>query len=251
MTQFDEPSGENQDWFVTSGLGAGEANTDEACVMVKASLEHARRNGYIDKVPLGKILTDHPCWANEALTYIAIFCNDRADDVERQRIKPMLERVLRCERRTPEVERRINARVLCAQARKVLHLIPEDRREPFERAVATREAWLRGEASEDDCQEAAWAAGAAKAAGAAEAAWAAKAAWAAEAAEAAKAAWAAGAAEAARAAGAAKDAGDFDPIAWLDDALDCWEKAAAEEGALLSDGEAERLVNEFVQAAGG
>lgn len=246
--------------FIANGEGETE---DEACVMQHAALAHARAHNYIDQLPLDQILTDRPCWANECLTNVAIVCNDRYPDTpegnaERQRLAPLLERIVLAERRPEEVERRINARILCHQARKVLHLIPDEHREVCEAAIVTRERWLDGDATEDDCQEAAkaaravvtewaeWAAGAAWAGWAAGAAWAvvtAEAAWDAEAVWAGWAMWAAEAAEAAEA--------DTDWVLWLDELLDVWEKACAAEGALHDSSEAERLVAEFTQAGGG
>lgn len=160
--------------------------------------------------------TDSPTCTNEVITRAAQAVNDRLNDVERQRLVALIPRILRA-RRT-DSDRRVNVRLAVWAARSVLHLTPEQDRPACERAVESVEMWLAGEATMEEVRAAA-----------ADAAYAAYAAGAA-----ARAADAAGAAAYAAyaAAGAAADVG-ADPVGWLDQLLDVWEKAVNEEGEAL------------------
>ena len=70
------------------------------------------------------------------------------------------------------VDRKAAVKAACACARTALQYLPPGEDRPL-RAIETAEAWTRGEATEDQCREAASAARATRAARAADAAWAA------------------------------------------------------------------------------
>lgn len=233
----------------TLKLTHGKGTPEAPCLMSKASLVHAHRNGYLNTVDTLEVFTDSPCWADPIVRPLVVFVNDGLPEgsAEFDRLDALMPRILNATKISdPVAEKRVHARVLCSEARKVLHLFedkfPDDDRP--RRAIETREAWLCGEATEGECARTADAAGAARAARAVGAAWDAWAADAADAAEAARAAGAADAAWAARSAWAADAAAgaagaawtENNGVDWLDEFLDTLEKAKAEEGVLVDDG---------------
>ena len=213
-------------------LSKGAGDVESPCLMTKAALVHAHRHGYLDTAGALEVFTDSPCWADPIVRPLVVFVNDGLPEgsAEFDRLDGLLPRILAATKISdPEIERRVHARVLCSEARKVLHLVPDEGRAACEAAIAAREAWLVGEATEQECQDAAgasWAVGAARAA------------WAAGAAGAAGAAWAA---EAAGAAGWVEQNG----VDWLTEFLDTLEKAKAEEGVIIDDGWIDAVKEKF------
>lgn len=150
-------------------LSEGAGGPDNPCLQQKAALVHAHIHGYLDTAGLAKVLTDHPCWQNRVITEVGIYVNDHLPTggdwfARLDKLTPRMVAASVCADQL--VELRVNARLLCWLAREVLHLFedqfPGDDRP--RKAIETREAWLRGEATGDDCQKAA--AEAAEAAGA-------------------------------------------------------------------------------------
>ncbi len=182
--------------------GAHQKPTQGMCVMEMASLLAKEK------------FSDNPTCVNEVITRSARGVNDSVSEPDRQRLKKMLPRIMRC-RRTAD-DKRINVRLAIYCAKSVEHLVHgRDKRQARE-AIEAAEKWLRGEATGQECRTAA-------AAAAAYAAYAASAATAA-----ASAAYAAATASA-----AAAYAAGHDRVLWLSDLIDAWEKAAVEEGEAL------------------
>jgi hypothetical protein len=154
---------------------------------------------------------DTPC-VHDVLRSVAIWVNDEVDDETRQKLYPLIPRLMGTAIADPVEDERVRLGILNWAAKDALLGLADALRavdattyaEPIEKAVAEGD-WAEA-ARAARAAEAAEAARAAEAAWAAEAAEAARAAWAAEAARAAWAAWAARAARAARAAWAARAA---------------------------------------------
>jgi hypothetical protein len=191
-------------------------------------------------------LTDQPACTETVIAKIAIRVNDQLADEERQRLRPLIPRLYMAHRvADDEARKRVLIRVACWAARSVLHLTRPEDRGGCEQAIETAERWLSGEASEQECSAASanatattcastttrWSASAARAASCAARA-ATYAATAAAAAAAAHADDAATAANAAAYAAYAHDATNVDLVAWLDEVLDQYDKARADEGVL-------------------
>ena len=225
-------------------LSNGAGDVESPCLMTKAALVHAHRYGYLDTVGALEVFTDSPCWVDPIVRPLVVFVNDFLPEgsAEFDRLDGLLPRILAATKISdPVVERRVHARVLCSEARKVLHLVRGEGRAVCEAAIAAREGWLVGEATEQECQTAA---GAAWAAGVAETSWAAYAAGAAGAVRAARATWAVRAAWAAWAAGAAGWV-EQNGVDWLTEFLDTLEKAKAEEGVMIDDGWIDAVKEQF------
>ncbi len=205
---------------VDLAVGKHDKPTQGMCVMEMASLLAKEK------------FSDHPTCVNEVITRSAQRVNDSVSEADRQRLKKLLPRIMRC-RRTGD-DKRINVRLAIYCARSVEHLVHGRNKRKAREAIEAAEKWLRGEATEQECSAAAAAAYAADAAASAAAAYAAYAADAAAAATAAAAtAAAADAAAAAYAAAATAAYASHDRVLWLSDLIDAWEKAAVEEGEAL------------------
>ncbi len=185
-------------------LDAGSHNSPDqgGCVMEVVSM--------LAKQPW----TDSPTCTNEVITRAAQAVNDRLGDNERQRLVPLIPRILRA-RRT-DSDRRVNVRLALWAARSVLGFVRDKDRPECERALRSVELWLAGDVTDEEMRADAYAY-AYDAAAYDAAAYAAAYAYAA----------------AAYAAAAAAAAAAYDPVAWLDELLDVWEKAVNEEGEAL------------------
>ncbi len=216
--------------------------TQGMCVMEMASLLAKEK------------FTDHPTCVNEVITRAAQRVNDSVSEEDRQRLKKLLPRIMRCRRTTDD--KRINVRLAIYCAKSVERLVHGRNKRQAREAIEAAEKWLRGEATQQECS-AAYAAAYAYASAAADAfaadayayasaayayaaadAYASAAAYAFAAADASADAFAAAAdayasSAAAAAAAAAERAGTHDRVLWLSDLIDAWEKAAAEEGEAL------------------
>jgi len=191
--EFASMTREQLDAMPLSG-GKGD-NPETLCLQQKANVIRLHMAGVMETVDLNHLLTDHGCWQNAVINHFGIWVNDALDPSRFDELDARMPLLVAATKRSdPLIEERINARLLCALARRVLHIFeevfPEDDRP--RKAIEAREAWL------DDPT-------------------------------------APTAAEAARAAEA------FDEIEWLDWLLDQWEKAVAQEGAMLDDGWADAL----------
>ncbi len=184
--------------------------TQGMCVMEMASLLAKEK------------FSDHPTCVNEVITRAAQRVNDSVSEPDRQRLKKLLPRIMRC-RRT-EDDKRINVRLAIYCAKSVEHLVHGRNKRRAREAIEAAEKWLRGELGEQDVAAAAAyaASDAASAAAAAAAAYAAS-----------DAASAASASASDAASAAAYDYASHDRVLWLADLIDAWEKAAAEEGEAL------------------
>jgi hypothetical protein len=213
---------------MTIAHGSHRGSLTENCVMEHVALEYLRAQGILSTSALLAAKTDAPGCTARWITEAAQAVNDRLDDGERQRLAPLIPRLLHDARvpSDPEKCKRVAVRVACWAARSVLHLVSAEDHEVAVRAIVTAEAWLRGEATEQDCSAAA--AAAATTAAAAAAATSAATATATYAATTATAA----AAYATAAAAYAAYAYEMDLVLWLDELLDAHVKALAEEGLL-------------------
>ncbi len=191
--------------------GHHDASEGKACVMEWVSIEWMMRHGLTLEEAWAE-LNDHPVCTDPLIYNAAQTVNDRLADEERQRLVPLIARLSRCH--TPSdamTARRVRVRVACWAERSVLDLIDDpDRRAFVLAAIETAEAWLRGEATEHDCLIVAAAA-------------------------ASPAPHTASYAVVAADAAVAADLAERDLVMWLDELLDQWEKACAEEGALADE----------------
>jgi hypothetical protein len=179
-------------------------------------------------------LTDEPLCTDPLVGHAAWHVNDELSHTERQRLVPIIPRLIRAHTpRKATVRQRVRVRVACWATRSVLDLISgAERRAVALRATETVEAWLGGEATQPDCARASRLAStytfyadgyttelAHHVASATTYA-------AAYDTEAVKSTAAGIAARAIARAGR-------DPVLWLDELLDQWEKACVEEGCVL------------------
>ena len=206
---------------ITLHQGAHDPSSGEGCVMEWVSVKWLMTHRGLTFTEAWAMLTDHPACTEPLIYRAAQVVNDRLGDDERQRLVPLIDRLMLARRvNDPATAKRCRVRVACWAARSVLDLVPAEGRDVCEKAIATAEAWLRGEATEAECHDAAanadaialflW--GTASAASAAYAA--------------------ADAASADAAAYAAAAAAERDLVLWLDELIDQWDKARAEEGAM-------------------
>lgn len=107
-------------------LGHGAANltsSDKACLVQRAALLHAEKNGYIDKIPFSVVFTDSPCWLSGAISDLAIACNDSygvARKEERQALQDLLPRILQAHRQNAAAEKRLSVRICGWLTRKAI-----------------------------------------------------------------------------------------------------------------------------------
>jgi hypothetical protein len=177
--------------------------------MEKVSILFALGQG----VDVSSVFSDTPACTNSVIAQLAQTVNDRLGDEQRQRLNPLIPRLLRA-RRT-DSDPRINLRIAIWSARKVLHLVREEDREVCEKAIDAAQGWLEGTVSNEELAATYAATNATNAANAAYAAT-----------------YAAYATATATAAANAANAplGDIDLVALLDEALDIWEEACSKEG---------------------
>jgi hypothetical protein len=147
----DTPEGTNVKLSAGSHLGS----LTENCVMEKVALEYLHANGVLSTAKLLELKTDAPGCTAPWITSAAQSVNDRLGDEDRQRLSALIPRLLHDARTPadPEKRKRVAVRVSCWAARSVLHLISDEHdHETATRAIVTAEAWLRGEATEEDCR---------------------------------------------------------------------------------------------------
>jgi hypothetical protein len=170
-------------------------------------------------------LTDRPTCTDPLIFRAAQAVNDRLSDEGLLRLELRVDALIGCHSPSDLVRaRRVRVRVSCWAARRVLDLVEDDKRRAVALcAIETAEAWLRGEATEDQCRRAAFAATASAAsasdAGASNAA-----------AAAAGAALTEAAFAAVDAASAASLTGEDALLDFLDDLIDQYMKSMVEEG---------------------
>lgn len=224
------------DFFLHQG-GHGPMS-GKGCAMEWVGVKWLMSHGYSFTEAWAR-LDDEPACTDSMITSAVICINDTVNDEDRQRLIPFLDRVQRCHSPSDElIRRRVRTRVACWAARQVLHLIQDaDLQLLALRAIETAEAWLRGEATTGDCHAAT--AACIAAVGGQDLVPETWAAW--------SAADTTGAAHASTAQAAShtisaishalKDAETYADalMAFLDELLDRWEKARAEEGALADD----------------
>lgn len=140
----------------TLSLSNGYGSADKPCLQQKAALVHAHTHGYLTTAGLDAVLTDRPCWQNSTINVAGIAINDLMpeDGDWFQRLDKLMPRLVAATVVSDsEVEKRINARLTCWLARECLHVfedaMPGDDRPRY--AIEMSEAWLRGEASEEEC----------------------------------------------------------------------------------------------------
>jgi hypothetical protein len=208
------------DWTIEDiylDVGSHKPSDGKGCVMEWASVKWLVQHRGLTMTEAWAHLTDRPDCTEPMIYRAAQVVNDWLADDERQRLVPLIDRLIAARPVADPVKaRRCRVRVACWAARSVLDLVRPEDRDACEKAIATVEEWLRGEATEQDCTAAAAAARVA----AASTAYAARA--------------AASTANAARAAAyAARAAAERDLVLWLDELLDQWDKARAEEGVMV------------------
>ena len=212
--------------------GQHSPNDKEGCVMEWVSVKWLMTHRGLSLTEAWALLTDSPECTEPMIYRAAQRVNDLLPEVERQRLVPLIDRLMVAGHvADPVVAHRCRVRVACWAARSVLDQVRDEDREVCETAILTAEAWLRGEATEAECAIATYATSAAAAAASETAAYAAASATSAAAAAAAAAAYSYASPAAAYAASAAADA-ELDLVLWLDDLISQWEKARAEEGVL-------------------
>jgi hypothetical protein len=179
-------------------------------------------------------LSDEPLCTDPLIGHAAWHVNDGLPHTERQRLVPIIPRLMRCHTpRKATVRQRVRVRVACWATRSVLDLISgAERRAVALRAIETVEAWLLGEATQADCARSSRLVGnytlyadgyTTELAPHVASATTYAAAYDAEAVK-------------STAAGIAARAivrSVRDPVLWLDDLLDQWEKACVEEGCVF------------------
>ncbi len=122
---------------VDLAVGKHDKPTQGMCVMEMASLLAKEK------------FSDHPTCVNEVITRSAQRVNDSVSEADRQRLKKLLPRIMRC-RRTGD-DKRINVRLAIYCARSVEHLVHGRNKRKAREAIEAAEKWLRGEATEQEC----------------------------------------------------------------------------------------------------
>lgn len=144
----------------TIASGNHRDSLTENCVMELVALEYLRGQGIVSTQDLLRLKTDTPGCTAPWITHAAQAVNDRLGDEERQRLGLLIPRLLHDARMPADVEKtkRVAVRLSCWAARSVLHLVPVENLEVATRAIVTAEAWLSGDATEQECGRAAAAA---------------------------------------------------------------------------------------------
>lgn len=124
-------------------------NPRNPCVIAKAAMVRAADEGH--QRPW-EMFGDRPAWINQVVRAVGIAVNDSAPEEARsvwERLNDTIPRVVKANKLDDEhIERRINARLLCWFARRIIgDPLPAD----VEAVVFAREAWIRGDTTDTEC----------------------------------------------------------------------------------------------------
>lgn len=103
----------------------------------------------------GEKFSDRPVCADPMLTEVAQRVNDSLSDTDRQKLLPLIPRVIGTRQPEGVDVKALYVRLACWAARQVLDLVPEKGRWKAVAAIEAAEGWCRGEVSREECRAAA------------------------------------------------------------------------------------------------
>ena len=121
--------------------GQHSPNEKKGCVMEWVSVKWLMTHRGLSLTEAWALLTDQPECTEPMIYQAAQRVNDRLPEVERQRLVPLIDRLMLARRvADPVVARRCRVRVSCWAARSVLDQVRDEDREVCETAILTAEA---------------------------------------------------------------------------------------------------------------